>query len=227
MLQLDAGRHARGQLWSSSAEAYVLRAGAGAEIPGARTCTCHTTASPRLAYHTQVWRLVTNFFFLGQLGFGFLMHMMILYVSATPVPPPPQISGCAALPRRKQHSTQLEANSFQNPADFLVMLLICGAALLVMGCFMGMPFLGMGLVFSIVYVWAKENAEQEVNFIFNLATFKVRWTECLAGGHLLRCVDVPGILPSVGVRHAGPADGPVASDSPHGYRGGTSVRVPG
>ena len=26
----------------------------------------------------QVWRMVTNFFFLGPLGFGFLMHMMIL-----------------------------------------------------------------------------------------------------------------------------------------------------
>jgi len=65
-----------------------------------------------------------------------------------------------------------------------------------MGSFAGMPFLGMGLVFSIVYVWAKENADQvrppapscliapshaglllshqEVNFIFNLATFKVQ-----------------------------------------------------
>ena len=74
---------------------------------------------------------------------------------------------------RKQHSVQLEANSFQNPADFLVMLVICGAALCVMGAFMAIPFLGMGLVFAIVYVWAKENAEQEVNFIFNLATFKV------------------------------------------------------
>ena len=29
-----------------------------------------------------------------------------------------------------------------------------------MGSFAGMPFLGMGLVFSIVYVWAKENADQ-------------------------------------------------------------------
>jgi flagellar biosynthesis component FlhA len=77
---------------------------------------------------------------------------------------------------RKQHATQLEANSFQNPADFLVMLIICGGALLVMGGLMGMPFMGMGLVFSIVYVWAKENAEQEVNFIFNLATFKVQPT---------------------------------------------------
>jgi hypothetical protein len=54
----------------------------------------------------------------------------------------------------------------------LVMLIVSGAALLVMGAFMGMPFLGMGLVFSIVYVWAKENADQEVNFVFNLAKFK-------------------------------------------------------
>ena len=29
------------------------------------------------------------------------------------------------------------------------------------------------VVFAIVYVWAKENADQEVNFIFNLARFKV------------------------------------------------------
>jgi len=110
----------------------------------------HMYFEPELVLKFQVWRLVTNFFFLGQLGFGFLMHMMIL----------------------KQHSVQLEANSFQNPADFLVMLVICGAALCVMGAFMAIPFLGMGLVFAIVYVWAKENAEQEVNFIFNLATFK-------------------------------------------------------
>ena len=32
---------------------------------------------------------------------------------------------------RKQHSTQLEANSYDTPADFLVMLIVCGAALLV------------------------------------------------------------------------------------------------
>lgn len=73
---------------------------------------------------------------------------------------------------RKQHCTQLEANSFATPADFLVMLIVSGAALLVMGAFMGMPFLGMGLVFAIVYVWAKENADQEVNFVMNLAKFK-------------------------------------------------------
>ena len=52
------------------------------------------------------------------------------------------------------------------------MLIVSGAALLVMGAFMEMPFLGMGLVFAIVYVWAKENADQEVNFVFNLAKFK-------------------------------------------------------
>ena len=79
----------------------------------------------------------------------------------------------AEAPRNsKQHCTQLESNSYSTPADFLVMLIVSGAALLVMGAFMGMPFLGMGLDFSIVYVWAKENADQEVNFVFNLAKFK-------------------------------------------------------
>jgi hypothetical protein len=123
----------------------------------------------------QIWRCVTNFFFLGPLGFGFLMHMMILCVSL-PVPLLPA-ARARAMPHRlclhrKQHCTQLEANSFSTPADFLVMLIVCGAALLVMGAFMGMPFLGMGLVFAIVYVWAKENADQEVNFVMNLAKFK-------------------------------------------------------
>ena len=42
-----------------------------------------------------------------------------------------------------------------------------------MSSFAGIPFCGMGLVFSIVYVWAKLNSEQEVNFVFNLAKFKV------------------------------------------------------
>lgn len=32
----------------------------------------------RRAAPVQIWRMVTNFFFLGPLGFGFLMHMMIL-----------------------------------------------------------------------------------------------------------------------------------------------------
>lgn len=105
---------------------------------------------PELVMKFQVWRLVTNFFFLGQLGFPFLMYMMILH----------------------QHSTKLEVNHFNTPADFLVMLIVCGSALMICACFMSMPFAGMGLVFSIVYVWAKENAEEEVNFVFNLARFK-------------------------------------------------------
>lgn len=111
---------------------------------------------PTLVMKFQIWRLVTNFFFLGKLGFSFLMHMMILH----------------------QHCVQLETNQFPRSADFLVMLLVCGGVLMLMGTIMvifdmgSIPFGGMGLVFSIVYVWAKENPEQEVNFVMNLAKFK-------------------------------------------------------
>ena len=49
--------------------------------------------------------------------------------------------------------------------------------------FAGQPFGGMGLVFSIVYVWAKKNSEQEVNFVFNLAKFKVTANTVSANPH--------------------------------------------
>jgi hypothetical protein len=54
---------------------------------------------------------------------------------------------------------------------------------------MSMPFAGMGLVFSIVYVWAKENAEEEVNFVFNLARFKV---SCSCRAFEYRLVNLKG-----------------------------------
>ena len=47
-----------------------------------------------LARARQVWRMVTNFFFLGPLGFGFLMHMMILCEPLAPRSPPQPPHAC-------------------------------------------------------------------------------------------------------------------------------------
>jgi hypothetical protein len=49
--------------------------------PRLRFCFASLQRSVRCELSEQIWRIITTFFFHGQLGFGFLMHMMFLYDS--------------------------------------------------------------------------------------------------------------------------------------------------
>ncbi|KAG3097497.1 hypothetical protein PI124_g5371 [Phytophthora idaei] len=87
----------------------------------------------------QLWRLTTCFMFLGSFSFPFLMQLMIL----------------------TNYSSRLEEDPFPGgggpTADYAFMLFFGAVVLWVIAFFMSIPFLGMSLIFMIVYVWSRRN----------------------------------------------------------------------
>lgn len=91
-----------------------------------------------------VWRIVTNFLFFGHLSLDFMFHMFFLY----------------------RYCKMLEMHSFRGrTADFLHMLLFGATLLLAVSPLTGIEFLGHSLTFMMVYVWARRNARQPMNFL--------------------------------------------------------------
>lgn len=91
-----------------------------------------------------VWRMCTNFLFFGHLSLDFLFHMFFLY----------------------RYCKMLETQSFRGrTADFLHMLLFGAALLLAVSPLTSIEFLGPSLTFMMVYVWARRNARQPMNFL--------------------------------------------------------------
>lgn len=107
----------------------------------------------------QVWRLLTNFFFLGpfSINFGILLLMIARY------------------------GVQLEQNPFQGrTGDFLWMILfsmltLLGAGLLIPA--LRFPIMGPSLVFMLLYVWSREFANARVNImgLFTAQGFYLPW----------------------------------------------------
>lgn len=120
----------------------------------------HIMFVPSLVFKFQIWRCILNFAFLGKLGFGFLIHLMML----------------------TQYNSKLEQNQFDTPADFLYCLIVCGCALMLVSTFfLSMPFMGVPMLFALVYIWARNNEDQEVSFIFGSFKFKafyLPWAYC-------------------------------------------------
>lgn len=97
----------------------------------------------------EIWRLVTNFFFF-KLGFNFLIRMLWLI----------------------QYGGQLETQTYQfEPADYLFALLFMGILLLVAAPFCGMALLGLPLITSIIYVWARNFPDQDIK-LYGMITIK-------------------------------------------------------
>lgn len=91
-----------------------------------------------------VWRVCTNFLYFGNLSLDFLFHMFFLY----------------------RYCKMLETHSFRGrTADFLFMLLFGSALLLAVSPFTSIDFLGPSLTFMMVYVWARRNSSQAINFL--------------------------------------------------------------
>jgi Derlin-2/3 len=94
--------------------------------------------------HGHVWRPVTNFFYFGNLNLDFLFHMFFLY----------------------RYCKMLEINSFRGrTSDFLYMLLFGSVLLLAISPLTSILFLGPSLTFMMVYVWARRNSQQVMNFL--------------------------------------------------------------
>ncbi|KAH9256516.1 hypothetical protein BASA81_005431 [Batrachochytrium salamandrivorans] len=109
----------------------------------------------------EVWRLVTPFIYVGEFGFPFVMNLFFLvrYSGAYEASPyamtgPGVVQGCTA--------------------DYVLALLVNSLILLCIALYMGLYFMGSSLVFSVLYLWSKKNADVPVSF----------WGFAFKGAHL-------------------------------------------
>ncbi|KAG2428294.1 hypothetical protein HXX76_010444 [Chlamydomonas incerta] len=104
----------------------------------------------------ELWRLVTNFFFFGNLGLDFVFHMFFLI----------------------KYCKSLEEGSFRGrSADFLWMLLFGGGLLTALAPWVNIQFLGSSLTFMMVYVWGRRHQYVNLSFlgIFNFTAPYLPW----------------------------------------------------
>ncbi|XP_010249470.1 PREDICTED: derlin-1-like [Nelumbo nucifera] len=107
---------------------------------------------PLVFSHFQVWRLVTNFFFLGKFSVNFGIRLLMI----------------------ARYGVQLERGPFERrTADFLWMIIFGALSLLVLSVIplLWTPFLGISLVFMLLYVWSREFPNAQIN-IYGLVTLK-------------------------------------------------------
>ncbi|XP_059634883.1 derlin-1-like [Cornus florida] len=100
----------------------------------------------------QVWRLITNFFFLGKFSINFGIRLLMI----------------------ARYGVQLENGPFERrTADFLWMVIFGALSLLVLSAIplLWSPFLGISLVFMLLYVWSREFPNANIN-IYGLVTLK-------------------------------------------------------
>ncbi|XP_022749867.1 derlin-1-like isoform X1 [Durio zibethinus] len=100
----------------------------------------------------QVWRLITNFFFLGKFSINFGIRLLMI----------------------ARYGVQLEKGPFERrTADFLWMMIFCALSLLVLSAIpiFQTAFLGISLVFMLLYVWSREFPNAQIN-IYGLVTLK-------------------------------------------------------
>ncbi|KDP22457.1 hypothetical protein JCGZ_26288 [Jatropha curcas] len=106
----------------------------------------------------QVWRLITNFFFLGPFSFPFAFRLIII----------------------AKYGVSLERGPFdKRSADFVWMFLFGALSLLVMAAIplLWSPFMGVSLVFMIIYIWGREFPNARINLygVVSLKGFYLPW----------------------------------------------------
>ncbi|KAH9647856.1 Derlin-1 [Citrus sinensis] len=123
----------------------------------------------------QVWRVVTNFFFLGPFSFRFAFRLIII----------------------AKYGVSLERGPFdKRTADYLWMLMFGALSLLVMAAIppLRTPFMGPSLVFMMVYIWGREfpNARISIYGVVSLKGFYLPWAmlalELIFGNPLLPAI---------------------------------------
>ncbi|ELU04051.1 hypothetical protein CAPTEDRAFT_159615 [Capitella teleta] len=101
----------------------------------------------------QIWRLLTNFMFFGNIGFNFFFNMIFTY----------------------RYCRMLEEGSFRGrTADFLLMFIFGGSimtAIVASGLVVNQVFLGQAFTIMLVYVWSRRNPYVRMNF-FGLLNFQ-------------------------------------------------------
>ncbi|KAF9616012.1 hypothetical protein IFM89_027951, partial [Coptis chinensis] len=106
----------------------------------------------------QLWRLFTNFFFLGPFSVNFAIRLLMI----------------------ARYGVQVERGPFdRRPADFLWMMFFGAFSMLIFSAipWFRSPFLGVSLVFMLVYVWSREfpNAKVNIYGLVALRAFYLPW----------------------------------------------------
>jgi len=102
---------------------------------------------PSIYKQFQVWRLATCFMYMGRLGLPFLMNMLYWF----------------------KYSSSLETSIFENRLADYVWMLCCGAVfLLIPGYFFGLPILGAGIIYMVLYYWSRKNPDVTLSFMFGI-----------------------------------------------------------
>ncbi|KAK7358405.1 hypothetical protein VNO77_00332 [Canavalia gladiata] len=103
-------------------------------------------------YRFQVWRLFSNFFFLGPFSINFGIRLLMI----------------------ARYGVQLEKGPFdRRTADFLWMMIFGAISLLVLSAIpiFWSPFLAVPLVFMLLYLWSREFPNAQIN-IYGLVALK-------------------------------------------------------
>ncbi|OIW20425.1 hypothetical protein TanjilG_11124 [Lupinus angustifolius] len=106
----------------------------------------------------QVWRLVTNFFFLGPFSLPFAVRLIMI----------------------AKYGVSLERGPFdKRTADYVWMFIFGALSLLVIAAvpFLRSPFMGTSLVFMIAYIWGREFPNDRINIygVVSLKGFYLPW----------------------------------------------------
>lgn len=115
---------------------------------------------PEVLWSLQLWRLVTNFLFLGGFSFAFLMQLLMLH----------------------NYGVALENTVFLNrQADFLWMLLFGAGIFLLSSLALNLQYYSTALIFMLCYVWSRHNPEAQVSIMgfFRVPGFYLPWAWCL------------------------------------------------
>ncbi|KAI5070536.1 hypothetical protein GOP47_0014879 [Adiantum capillus-veneris] len=117
----------------------------------------------KVLYKFQVWRLLTNFLFLGPFSINFGIRLLMI----------------------ARYGVQLEQGTFQGrTADFLWMMLFSMFTLLGIGLIippLRQPIMGPSLVFMLLYLWSREYASARINImgLFTVQGFYLPWVMLL------------------------------------------------
>nr|CAK12751.1 Der1-like protein [Guillardia theta] len=105
-----------------------------------------------ILFKFQIWRVVTNFCFLGKFGWPFIMNLIFMV----------------------QYSKTLEKDFNGSASDFLWCLIMGGALLCGINHVTGMmlPFLTIPLIFMTVWIWSRKhpNVQMSVFGLFNITS---------------------------------------------------------
>ena len=108
----------------------------------------------------ELWRLVTNFCFFGKFGLPFVFSMFFLV----------------------RYGKEVEVKRFEGrAADLLWCLAFTGLIQVAVAYLLvEMPFLSQSMLSVLVYLWAREYAEQVVSVfgLFNVQAFYFPWVRC-------------------------------------------------